>query len=68
MSFTRGAGTSFSYDATVPQDSVTTRTDRRPFTPPEWQAFAAGYAACVAELRRTLGPAYVVVDESRIAG
>ena len=42
--------------------------DRRPFTPPEWQAFAAEYAACIAELRRTLGPAYVIDDQSRIAG
>jgi hypothetical protein len=42
--------------------------DRQPFAPAEWQAFAAGYAACIAELRRTLGPAYVVDDESRITG
>ena len=42
--------------------------DRQPFAPAEWQAFVAGYAACVAELRRTLGPAYVVDDESRITG
>jgi hypothetical protein len=42
--------------------------DRRPFTPPEWQAFAGEYLACIAELRRTLGPAYAIDDQSRIAG
>ena len=40
--------------------------DRRPFTLPEWQAFTAEYAACVDELRRALGPAYVVDDEARL--
>ena len=38
--------------------------DHRPFTPAEWLAFGVEYGACIAELRRALGPAYVVDDEA----